>query len=134
MTRSLLIPGLALGLASCSPPGTSRVEVTGEVRYAGKPLPSGVLYLEPRGGLIGPQGIADIVNGRFQTRPGWGAVVGPHTARVEFFLSSGNPREATLPAYGEGGLIVDEVTYVTRVEIPAEGGEPIRIEIPDELR
>lgn len=134
MTRARLALCFVLWFTGCSP-GSSRVEVSGEVTYAGMPVPAGIVYLEPRSGSIGPQGIGDVVDGRFRTRSGWGAVAGPHTARVQFWLQRGSSTRpvAPNPDDGSGRSNVYQIDSETSVEIGSERSEPLRIDIPSSV-
>jgi hypothetical protein len=59
-------------LALCGCGGPQRGEVSGNVTFAGKPLPAGRIYFTPdfTKGNDGPQGFADIRDGMFDTRVG----------------------------------------------------------------
>ncbi|HBO42431.1 MAG TPA: hypothetical protein DD670_00520 [Planctomycetaceae bacterium] len=65
----LLVGGLLLAAQGC---GKSRVErhtLSGQVTFAGKPVPAGLIIFEPdpTKGNRGPQGYAEILDGRYQT-------------------------------------------------------------------
>src|SRR5437879_5613854 len=62
--------GYVTALAGCSAePGPTRYRVSGEVRVAGEPVPYGEILFTPDGGKgnSGPQGIAMIQNGKYDT-------------------------------------------------------------------
>jgi hypothetical protein len=73
MPRSLpivwLVP-IAILLTSCSEKSTGRVDVWGAVTFKGQPVPAGVIVMNPdlSKGNDGPQGMAEIRDGRFDTR------------------------------------------------------------------
>ncbi len=61
--------------------GTKRYNVSGTVTFEGKPVPTGTVSFTPdfAKGNKGPQGIATIVDGKFDTATkGLGIVGGPH--------------------------------------------------------
>jgi hypothetical protein len=81
MTRNIqltscLLLCLALG---CSEPGVKRYDVAGQVSWNGEPLKAGYILFDPdaKKGNTGPQGLAIIANGRFDTRAKGGRGVSP---------------------------------------------------------
>ncbi|UUO08642.1 hypothetical protein M4951_10065 [Blastopirellula sp. J2-11] len=71
-SRSSRIPGL--------------IEVTGNVTFNGQPVSGGMIYFEPdvRAGNNGPQGFAEIIDGRYSTlKGGRGVKSGPNMVRIE---------------------------------------------------
>lgn len=65
-------------------PGVRLYDVSGGVTFAGKPVPRGSIVFEPdeSRGNAGPASVADVVAGRYRTRPGRGFVGGPARATV----------------------------------------------------
>jgi hypothetical protein len=63
-------PLLLLALASCSDRSSGRVDVWGTVQFKNRPVPSGLIIINPdlSKGNDGPQGLAEIREGRFDTR------------------------------------------------------------------
>jgi len=73
MPRGFLLLSLlasAILLTSCSEKSTGRVDVWGTVTFKGQPVPAGVIVMNPdlSKGNDGPQGMAEIREGRFDTR------------------------------------------------------------------
>jgi len=68
--RHLTLCCFALLLASCSKNPTGRVDIWGAVTYKGQPVPAGVIIINPdlSKGNDGPQGMAEIKDGRYDTR------------------------------------------------------------------
>jgi hypothetical protein len=60
---------VCFGIVGC---GSSGSDVSGEVTFAGKPVPAGRIYFNPdfSKNNNGPQGFAEIIDGRFDTRAG----------------------------------------------------------------
>src|SRR5204862_378695 len=82
LARWAIVGVLGLAAVGC---GESRVEVSGEVTFDGKPVPAGRIYFNPdfTKGNDGPQGYADIKDGKFDTRnKGKGACGGPTIAVI----------------------------------------------------
>lgn len=75
-------------ISGCQDSGPNRVHVSGAVTWKGQKVPAGFVTLSPdvSKGNSGPQGIAKIVDGRFDTRnEGRPAVPGPMQASVGGF-------------------------------------------------
>jgi len=66
------------------PAGPPTFTVSGEVPFAGQPVPFGRIVFEPDAdrGNSGPASVADITEGRYRTRPGRGFVGGACRATV----------------------------------------------------
>ena len=88
MRRVLTAAGVlfALAMAGCSPE-EKLYDVSGTITHQGKPVPKGVIHFDPDGG--GPQGFANIENGKFNTAtPGQGKGIrggGKYTLRINGF-------------------------------------------------
>ena len=88
-----LIAGFLLTAAGCSSE-EKLYDVSGTVTFAGRPVPKGSITFGPDGfkGTTGPQGSADIVDGRFDTKLGGTGVRGGwYTVRVSGFDSKAGP-------------------------------------------
>lgn len=87
------LAALALALsfltcAACSK-GDGRVHIQGQVTWKGQPVPVGMVLFNPdvKAGNIGPQGMAPIKDGRYDTRGEGGRPVTPgaHVATIHGF-------------------------------------------------
>jgi hypothetical protein len=70
MARFSLVCALLLSLMACSGKSPTRVDVWGTVTFGGQPVPAGLVAINPdlSKGNDGPQGVAEIRNGHFDTR------------------------------------------------------------------
>ncbi len=76
---------LILAAAGCGGDGVERTELSGNVMFDGKPVPYGLIRFTPDKSKqhSGPQGYAEIVNGRYDTaQSGQGILPGPHHVHV----------------------------------------------------
>ena len=117
------VASLALPMAACG----SRVKkprrfaLRGAVTFAGKAIPAGTIHFDPdtSRGNDGPGGVADIRNGRYYTRSGFGVVGGPHVVRIMGF-------DGKVPAGPEAALSPLGKPlfphYQTRQDLPRAGG------------
>ena len=92
--RILAVPFVAVVLfAGCSDSEAKGYRVSGEARFNGQPIAYGDVLFTPDGaaGNDGPQGIAIIENGKFDTRgaEGKGAAGGPTVVKVNGFDKQG---------------------------------------------
>jgi hypothetical protein len=75
-----------LALAGCGDGGPKRYHYAGKITYKGQPVPAGIIWFDPdlAAGTDGPQGFAEIKEGRFDTSQpgGLGAVGGKIILRV----------------------------------------------------
>lgn len=108
-------------LAGCGS-SDGRNPVSGAVTYDGQPLKYGTIQFDPdtKKGNSGPQGSAEIRDGRYTTPAGFGPVSGPHIVRITGWNAV--PEAGMLPA-----PLVSE--YETAIDIPTGGG-PLDIAIP----
>lgn len=115
----LTVASILLGGAGCSrvTKGPPRHTVQGRVTFRGEPVPVGRISFEPdtAAGIDGPPGVAEIVNGRYETDRRFGAITGRHVVRIEGYEAPGpeplGPDDALKPLFRE---------YQTTVELPAE--------------
>jgi hypothetical protein len=115
---------VALAAAGCSEDRT--YDVKGTVTIGGAAVPAGVIWFEPditKGNTTGPQGYAQIKDGKFDTRAdGRGIRPGAYTIRVEAF----DGRPANELPFGKPLL---NPPYETARDFPAEATE-ITIDVP----
>lgn len=108
-----------LVLAGCQPTGPQRFQLSGNITFAGSPVPAGTIVFEPDAsqGNDGPQGVAPIVNGQFDTaRGGKGTIGGPH--RVTILGCDGVNISEVSP---QGKLLFEP--FITSADLPRERGE-----------
>lgn len=102
-------------------------QLSGEATWKGQPIPLGMIIFSPDGseGNAGPQCIAQIKDGKFQTDGVKGHVGGPH--RIDLFATDGIPAmiDGTLAEKGTALF----TPYQTQVALPAEDGT-MSIEVP----
>jgi hypothetical protein len=105
-------------LVGCGSDGPDRHRLSGEAEFDGRPIPYGDVLFTPDGakGNKGPQGIAMIRNGKYDTAAagGKGIAGGPTVIRVTGFDA-------------EGGKLICE--YEWSVELP-RGDGTFKIEVP----
>lgn len=128
MTRRLsgvVVWGLLLSLPACSRPSPSRFDVWGSVTFKGRPVPAGLIVINPdlAKGNDGPQGLAEIRDGRFDTRRlDKGAPSGPVVLLIDGF--DGVPQ----PESPNGKPLF--LGYRMSLELPTEAVEK-NIAVPD---
>ncbi len=87
----LLLAGFVVGCSDTS--GPKRFRLSGEVKFDGQPIPHGDVLFTPDGSKnnSGPQGIAPIRNGRYDTSAsdGKGIAGGPTVIRITGFTAAG---------------------------------------------
>ena len=110
----------------CGKTDSGRVDVWGTVTWNGEPVPRGFIVFNPDSsqGNSGPQGTANIVDGKYDTREtaGRGAVTGAVTLSVR-----GYDGENPTPEAPYGDVLFGP--YEKAVEIPAGGGE-FNLDVP----
>ena len=76
------VAGLLILAAGCSR-GPTR-PLAGAVSLGGRPVPRAFIQFQPdpAAGNTGPSGSAEVVDGRYRTRPGFGVVKGPYVIRI----------------------------------------------------
>ena len=67
-----------------APSGPTTYDLSGTVTFDGEPVPAGQIVFEPdsTAGNSGPQGFAEIRNGKFDTTTGKGTIGGAHIVRI----------------------------------------------------
>lgn len=91
----LFILGLA-ALPGCGDQQEKLYEVSGVVTYDGKPIPKGLIFFDPQEG--GPQGFANILDGKYDTaQQGQGIRGGAYAIRVNGF----DGKEANEAPFGQ---------------------------------
>lgn len=83
--QSLLMVATVCTAAGCGGGDPQRFDVSGRVAFRGQPVPAGTIIFEPDAmkGNDGPQGVAAIANGVFNTAQGGrGTVGGPHMVTI----------------------------------------------------
>ncbi|CAN5484440.1 hypothetical protein BH11PLA2_BH11PLA2_34090 [soil metagenome] len=109
---------ILLAAAGCSGKSESRLRLSGEAVCDGQPIVFGDVVLTPDGakGNSGPQGFAQIRNGRYDTTAsgGKGYAGGPTVLRVTGFTA-------------EGGKLICEHEY--KADMPT-GDSEFKIEVP----
>lgn len=114
----LSIVVIAVTIVGCSKDEPTRFRVSGAAKFDGQPIPYGDVLFTPDGakGNSGPQGIAQIRDGRFDTAgaEGKGIAGGPTVIRVTGFS-------------GPGGKLLCEVEM--QVDLP-KGDTEHNIDVP----
>ena len=123
LTHHVLAPlALALALtAGCnSDSGPQRFHLSGEVTFAGEPIPAGDVLFTPDGakGNSGPQGIATIRDGKYDTRAEGGKGIGGG-ATVVRVTGLGGPSGTKLLCEYEYRVDLPKEDSTHKVEVPA---------------
>lgn len=96
--------------------GPQRYSLSGQVTYGGQPVPAGQIVFEPDSSANnkGPQGYADIKDGKYRTEPGKGTVGGPHRVRITGYDGlTTDESKPTKPLFAE---------YQTKTDLPTADG------------
>lgn len=86
--------GITLAACGCSRGPVTRFDLCGEVTFKGQPVPAGLVVINPdlANGGDGPQGMAEIRAGRYDTRTCHkGAPAGPVVLMIDGFDGLGQP-------------------------------------------
>lgn len=121
----VLFAAAFIAVSGCG--GPKSVEVSGNVTFDGKPLPSGRIYFNPdyTKGPDGPQGYAEIKDGKFDTRNGGkGAFGGPTIVVIK-----------ALPHFKEYQEAIDLPNEPTKrnFDVPASAGASNPLKPPDNM-
>lgn len=104
-----------LAASGCGKSDVDRHNLSGQVTFRGKPVPVGLIVFEPdvSKGNRGPQGYAEIFNGRYETdKLGKGAVIGALSVEITGFPpGDGSEGSPSAPLFAP---------YKTQVEITSE--------------
>lgn len=121
---------LMASLSGCGEAGPKRIHVFGDVTWKGQPVPAGYITLSPdvKQGNSGPQGVAWIQAGKFDTsfENGRGAAPGAQVAQV--FGYDGINRSADHP-WGAPLFVRYETTLTAQ-----EPAAPVTLVVPDSTR
>lgn len=107
LTQGLLLALAALSAAGCGGGGSKddvpRVDLSGKVTYAGKPVPYGEMVFTPdtKKGNKGPAGAATIKDGQYRTQSGMGPVAGAQIVRISGFGSEVSGPDGRKPLFTE---------------------------------
>jgi hypothetical protein len=128
LTQGTIVSLLALSLAACSGKTSNRFDLWGTVTFNGRPVPAGLIVINPdlSKGNDGPQGLAEIRDGRFDTRPlAKGAPSGPVILMIDGFDGPMQGESPTAkPLFTGYKLSMDLPREPTErhIEIPASAG------------
>lgn len=110
---------LSAGCGGADASGRSRV--SGSVTLDGQPIPNGLITLEPdfTKGHTGPQGVATIRDGRFDTDSpgGRGIIGGPHRVRIEGYRGEAIDPDLADPSVTSKSEVLIK-NYETEVDFP----------------
>ena len=113
------------GVWVCGASGPERYELSGTVQFQGKPVPAGQIVFEPDSskGNVGPQGMAEIREGKYDTRGGRGMVGGPHVVRIRGYdrlsLDEMHPPQPLFPEYETTVDLSRKTAFMTSTCRPA---------------
>ncbi len=115
-----LTVAVLLGTGCSGDKGPRRYHVQGRVEFRGAPVPTGRIVFDPDPvkGNRGPQGVAIIQDGAFDTRAatGKGTVGGPHIVRIDGFDGQGGNDDSPF-----GNALFRD--YQQSVDLPQEDTE-----------
>jgi hypothetical protein len=122
--RRLSLAFTLLLFSACSRQPSNRFDLSGTVTFKGQPVPAGLIVINPdiSKGNDGPQGLAEIQNGRFDTRQlDKGAPSGPVILLIDGFDGAAQPDSPSgKPLF---------LAYKLSLNLPKESSEQ-NIEIP----
>jgi len=125
LLQAAMVCALLLPLTACSKKSSSRFDLSGTVTFKGQPVPAGLVAINPdfSKGNDGPQGVAEIRDGRFDTRLlDKGAPSGPVILMIDGFDGVPQPESP----YGKPLFL----GYKVSMELPKEASEK-NIEVPE---
>ena len=113
----LLVFGLVSAIGCGGSDGPKRYDLSGTVTFDGKPIPAGSIIFQPNAsaGNSGPQGAAEIRDGKYDTSAnGKGMIGGPHIVRITGFDGIAETEmDIVKPLFAE---------YQIEVDLPEESG------------
>jgi len=119
---NLIVLG-SLFLVGCGP-SIERHPISGNVTYDGKPVEYGTIFFAPdtSKGAAGPQGMAEIRQGRYQTEAEKGPVSGPHVVKITGWNASPEAGMLGAPTFTDYTTNVD-ITNATQLDfdVPTKG-------------
>jgi hypothetical protein len=120
-----MLLGALLAAQGCSKSRIERHRLSGRVTFQGKPVPAGLIIFEPdvRQGNRGPQGYAEILDGRYQTdKFGKGAMTGALVVKISAYPAEGgsgeNPGRPLFAPY-ETSVNVAQDTTTLDFDVPS---------------
>ncbi|MEX1042636.1 MAG: hypothetical protein WDZ51_18525 [Pirellulaceae bacterium] len=118
----LCLAAIAMCVGCGGVDGNGRNRVSGTVTLDGQPIPNGMISFEPdfNKGNTGPQGIAPIHEGRFDTNSpgGRGIIGGPHRVRIEGYRGEAPDPQLADPSV-PGNIQILIKNYETEIDLPA---------------
>ena len=123
-TAILWLPLAFVGCQRGAGDGPARHPLSGKATHDGKPIPAGEIRFDPDStqGNQGPGGVAEIVNGSYETRREFGVIGGPHVVRISGF--DGQPNGELQPL---GRPLFPE--YELHADLPQKSGS-IDFDVP----
>ena len=103
--------------------GPKRFHLSGTVTFNGKPIPAGSIVFQPdtAKGNSGPQGVAEIRDGKYDTSDGKGMIGGPHIVRITGFDRAAASEDDVVNAlFGE---------YTVEADLPKKS-DTVDFEVP----
>ncbi len=132
----LLLAACLISAAGCGSDGPPRYDLSGTVTFDGKPIPAGTIVFQPdtSAGNSGPQGTAEIRDGKFDTaNAGKGTVGGAQVVRIRgldhLAESENDPVKELFPEY-ELKADVPKENGTMNFEVPADAAKPRRNAAP----
>ncbi len=116
--RHACLIGLPLCLIALGCGSESRVErfgLSGQITFEGEPIPFGWLVFKP---AHGPGATANIENGTYRTRAGWGTVGGQHSVEIVAFDGKAIPDPMSEGGVNSAGSNLFSITV--QKELPRE--------------
>src|SRR5262245_42551878 len=119
--RALAVGLFAVVLTGCTESGPHRFRVSGEAKFAGQPIPYGDVLFTPDGAKqnSGPQGIANIRDGKYDTAAAGGKGIAGGPTVVHVTGLSGPPPGAKLLCEYEYTVDLPRTDTTHAVEVPA---------------
>jgi hypothetical protein len=130
--QGVLSSALVVPLASCSNDSSGRVDVYGTVTFKNQPVPAGLIAINPdlSKGNDGPQGLAEIKGGRFDTRAlAKGAPSGPVVFMIDGFdgvAQAESPYGKPLFVGYKVNLDLPKQTTEQTIQVPESAGASVK--------